>query len=177
MSVSSIQTEIQSNEQYKIRKQNQAQQAEELQQEIKQAEQVSQEVQQIDEYDKNNPVGEEVEGIYSLSHDEAGNLKVDYKQPTSKNETAKSENMSLKANEETSKSDGAKVGTPTASQSSEESSDDDDEEEELEKLKQQRDNLRQQLNRESDENLKASLRAELQSIEMQIALKSSGSIN
>ena len=85
MSVSNIQSEIQNAEQYKIRKQTEAKQAEELQ-----AQQIQpvQKVQQVDEYDKANPVGEEAEGIYSVSHDDNGNLKVNYVQPGEKSEKA-----------------------------------------------------------------------------------------
>ena len=76
MSVSNIQANVQSTEQYKIRKQTEAtKQAEELQQ-LQQAQQAATEIQQVDEYDKENPVGEEIEGIYSVSNDETGNLKI-----------------------------------------------------------------------------------------------------
>ena len=178
MSVNNIQAGIQSSEQYKIRKQTETKQAEELQSQIQQAEQAAHEIQQFDEYDKDNPVGEEVEGIYSVSHDEAGNLTINYKQPASKIEDDDSENsntMTIKANE---KSDQPKAGgaAPAASGTEETSDDDDDDddEEEIEKLKQQRDALRQQLNRETDESVKAALRAQIQSLETQISLKSSG---
>ena len=146
MSVQNIMAGIGSTEQYKIRKQTEIQQSEENTT-------VSQEIKKVDEYDKDNPVGEEVEGVYSVSHDEEGNLKVDYKQPASNSN---------------SKSEGA---SPAAASKTEDSSDDDDNEEELEKLKQQRDAIKQQLNRESDEKVKSALRAQLQAIEMQIALK------
>ena len=173
MSVNNIQANVQNTEQYKIRKQTETKQAEELQSQIQQAEQAAQEIRQVDEYDKANPVGEEVEGIYSVSHDEAGNLKIDYKQPTSKTEDSqeKKETMAVKANEKSNEPKGG--AAPTATSSTDESSDDDDDDE-LEKLKEQRDSIKQQLNREVDENVKAALRAQLQSIEMQIALKSSG---
>ena len=78
MSVQNIQSNIQTSEQYRIRKQTE---------QVQQPEQ-SQDVQQLDEYDKTNPVGEEVEGIYSVSHDDEGNLKIDYRQPTSKTPNA-----------------------------------------------------------------------------------------
>ncbi|MBQ6435373.1 MAG: hypothetical protein IJJ09_05180, partial [Synergistaceae bacterium] len=109
--------------------------------------QPSQEVQtqNIDEYDKSNPVGEEVEGIYSVSSDDEGNLKVNYKQPE------------------------AKTSQPVNVQQNSSSDDSDDE---IEKLKEQRDSIRQQLNRETDETVKSQLRAEIQSLEVQIALKS-----
>ena len=174
MSVNNIQTNAANIEQYKIRKQNETKQAEELRQ-VEQAAQQAAQVQQVDEYDKANPVGEQVEGVYSVSHDEAGNLKIDYKQPTSKTEESSenSKTMAVKANEKTGEAQG---GAAPATSSTEESSDDDDDdnEEEIEKLKQQRDAIKQQLNRETDENVKAALRAQLQSIEVQIALKSSG---
>ena len=141
MSVQNISTGIQSTEQYKIHKQN-----EKISQDIK-------EIKQVDEYDKDNPAGEEIEGVYSVSHDEEGNLKVNYKQPASNSKTQEAH----------------------ATQSTQENSNDD--EEEIEKLKQQRDAIKQHLNREKDENIKATLRAQLQSIEMQIALKSSGNTN
>ena len=127
MSVNNIQANVQNTEQYKIRKQTETKQAEELQSQIQQAEQAAQEIRQVDEYDKANEKSNEPKG-------------------------------------------GA---APTATSSTDESSDDDDDDE-LEKLKEQRDSIKQQLNREVDENVKAALRAQLQSIEMQIALKSSG---
>ena len=176
MSVNNIQANVQSAEQYKIRKQTETKQAEELQSQIQQAEQAAQEIRQLDEYDKANPVGEEVEGIYSVSHDEDGNLKVNYKQPVSKTENSseEKETMQVKANEKAEKSGGAAPAAASkAEESSESDSDDDDSEEEIEKLKAQRDAIKQQLNRASDEETKAALRAQLQSIEMQIALKSS----
>lgn len=172
MSVNNIQANVQSAEQYKIRKQTETKQAEDLQSQIQQA----QEIRQLDEYDKANPVGEEVEGIYSVSHDEDGNLKVNYKQPVSKTENSseEKETMQVKANEKAEKSGGAAPAAASkAEESSESDSDDDDSEEEIEKLKAQRDAIKQQLNRAADEETKAALRAQLQSIEMQIALKSS----
>ena len=171
MSVSNIQANVQSTEQYKIRKQTETKQAEELQQ-IQQAQQAAVEIQKVDEYDKENPVGEEVEGIYSVSSDESRNLKIDYKQPGSKTSDEK-ETMQVKANEKTdsAKSAGAAPAAGKTEESSE--SDDDDNEEELEKLKQQRDVIKQQLNSAADEETKAALRAQLQAIEVQIALKSS----
>ena len=162
MSIQNIQSQIQNTEQYKIRAKSESQQAEELQ-----SQQVSQEIQQqVDEYDKANPVGEEVEGIYSVSHDEQGNLKIDYKQPESNKQT-----MSVKANEKTEDTGKAGGAAPTATTN--EDDDDEDEEEEIEKLKKQRDSIKQQLNSETDERVKSQLRAQLQAVEMQIALKSS----
>ncbi|MBQ3646448.1 MAG: hypothetical protein IJM82_00855 [Synergistaceae bacterium] len=143
MSIQNINSSIQNNsEQYQIRKQTETQKVDEIQQP-----QPSQEVQtqNIDEYDKSNPVGEEVEGIYSVSSDDEGNLKVNYKQPE------------------------AKTSQPVNVQQNSSSDDSDDE---IEKLKEQRDSIRQQLNRETDETVKSQLRAEIQSLEVQIALKS-----
>ena len=142
MSIQNINSSIQNNsEQYQIRKQTETQKVNEVQQ------QPTQEIQtqKIDEYDKNDPVGEEVEGIYSVSNDETGNLKVNYKQPE------------------------AKTLQPVNVQQSSSSDDSDDE---IEELKEQRDAIRQQLNRETDEAVKSQLRAQIQSLEVQIALKS-----
>ena len=150
MSVSNIQADAQSLEQYKIRKQNETKQAEELQ---SQAQQPVQEIPKVDEYDKANPVGEEAEGIYSVSHDESGNLKINYVQPGSKSEA--SENRSA----------------PTATSESENDSDSDTDAE-LEELKKQRDTLKLKLNSASDEETRAAIRVQLQAIEMQIAMKS-----
>ena len=154
MSIQNIQNGIQTDlEQYKIRKQNEVKQNEELQEQIQ-----NQEVQQIDEYDKNNPVGEEVEGIYSISHDDDGNLKVNYRQPETK---------STEAETQGAKPSGNSGGGINAS------SEDDSTEDEIEELKEQRDSIKQQLNRETDETVKSQLRAQVQSLEVQIALKSS----
>ena len=159
MSIQNIQSQIQNAEQYKIRAKSEAQKAEEIQ-----SQQVAQEIQpQVDEYDKANPVGEEVEGIYSVSHDEQGNLKIDYKQPESDKQT-----MSVKANEKTEDTGKSAGAAPAATSSTDETDDDD----ELEELKEQRDSIKQQLNREADESVKSQLRAQLTSIEVQIALKS-----
>ncbi len=170
MSIQNIQQSVQNVSEYKITKKKET--------EIQQTEQIAQEIRQIDEYDKENPVGEEVEGIYSVSHDDEGNLKINYKQPASKNETqngedSESETMQVKANEKTDKAAGG--AAPAASGSEEaSSSDSDDDDDELEELKKQRDAIKQQLNREVSEDVKATLRAQLQAIEVQIALKSSG---
>ena len=163
MSIQNISSEVQNSELYVIRKRTEEQKVEQAQQVSVSTEQV-----QADEYDKANPVGEEVEGIYSVSHDEEGNLKVDYKQPASKSDdTGNSQGSGSK-----SQGAGQAGGAPSAT-STEESDDDDDEE--LEKLKKQRDQIKQQLNREQDEEVKAQLRVQLQNIEVQIALKSSQS--
>jgi len=173
MSINNIQFEIQNAEQYKIRKQTEETKQAEIQQ-AEQAAQAVQEIKQVDEYDKANPVGEQVEGIYSVSHDDNGNLKIDYKEPSSeKNE--KNETMQVKADEKSANSAKSGGAAPTSGteKSSETDDDDDDNEEELEKLKRQRDAIRQQLNSAADEDTKAALRAQLQAIELQIAMKSS----
>ena len=151
MSIQNIQSTTQNSELYQIHKKTEAQNAEQLQAE----QQAVQEIQQSDEYDTANPAGEEPEGIYSVSYDDEGNLQVKYTQPNGKTE-AKSEGVS---------SGGA--GQASAAEESEES--DDDTEEEIEKLKKQRDQIRQQLNKEKDEDVKKSLRTQLQMIEAQIA--------
>ncbi|MBQ3402997.1 MAG: hypothetical protein IJG65_06470 [Synergistaceae bacterium] len=171
MNIETMQGNIQSAEQYKIRAKREAQTSEQAQeaqalqnaQQLQQAEQTSQvrQAEQVDEYDKANPVGEEVEGIYSLAHDEEGNLTVKYTQPATKSddteETTKTEAKSAKSE--------ASSGAGASSATSATSSDDDDE---LEQLEQQRDALRQQLNREADENVKAQLRTQLQAVEAEI---------
>ena len=171
MSVNNIQADVQNLEQYKIRKQTEAKQAEELQ---AQAQQPVQEIPKVDEYDKANPVGKEVEGIYSVSHDNDGNLKIDYKQPVSKAEDSSSEEkkeaMQTKSGEKSEASNGGSA--PTATSKTDESSDSEDDDE-LERLKKQRDTIKRQLSSASDEETKAALRAQLQAIEMQIAMKSS----
>lgn len=146
MSIQNISNTTQSNELYKIRKQTEQQQVQESQVQPIQA----------DEYDKANPVGEEAEGIYRISHDDSGSLKVDYK-PVAKNEAQKPEQK-----EQSAKSGGS---APVTSGS-------DDEDEELKKLKEQRDALRQQINRATDEETRQALRVQLQSVELQIAMKS-----
>ena len=70
MSIQSIQSTGQNSELYQIRKRTEAQEAEQA----VQAQQAVQEVQQSDEYDKANPVGEEPEGIYSVSRNEDGSV-------------------------------------------------------------------------------------------------------
>ena len=81
--------------------------------------------------------------------------------------------MAVKANEKSGEAKGGAAPAAKTDESSESDSSDDDDDE-LEKLKQQRDAIKQQLNRASDEETKAALRSQLQSIEMQIALKSAG---
>ena len=145
MSIQALQGQVQSDAAYQIHKRTEVHDAGQVQ-----AEQSVQEVAaQSDEYDKANPVGEEAEGIYSVTYDSDGEAKVKYTQPAAK-----------------SGSEGAQASEETASTSSS-----DDTEEEIEKLKKQRDQIRQQLNKEQDENVKKSLRAQLQAIEAQIAQK------
>ena len=140
MSIQSITQQIQDSEQYKIRspksEQNQTAQSVQTEQQVPP---------KTDEYDKTNPVGETVEGIYSVSHDNDGNVKVNYTQPTQK--------------------------TAGTSQAVSNSSGSDDE---LEELKKQEEQLKAQLTRETDENVKQTLRAQLQSVEIQIAMKNAG---
>ena len=189
MNIDTMQVNIQSSEQYRIRAKRQAQET----QQVQQAQQVQEQtrLQETDTYDKANPVGEEVEGVYSVARNDDGSVRVDYVQPggtsdtTSKTEsmTAKVEAAKTEDNEDDSiaktganpsgKADGAKSGGSAPSTATSSTSNDDDDDE-LENLKQQRDTIRQQLNRESDESVKAQLRVQLQSVEMQIALKSSG---
>ena len=148
--------------------QSQARQVQETRQ-AEQAQQVqqSQETQsrQVDTYDKENPVGVQAEGIYSLAHDEEGNLTVNYVKPSAKSEDTEETGQASQANgsQKSEASQGAQMAGGTQSSSS--SSSDDDE---LEELQQQRDAIRQQLNREQDENVKAQLRTQLQSVEAEI---------
>ena len=151
MSIQNIQSTAQNPELYQIHKKTESQNTEQLLEQ-----QAVQEIHQSDEYDTANPVGEDPEGIYSVSYDDEGNLQVNYTQPGGKS-AAKSDSASS-----------AGGGTPQVSgtEDSEESS---DVEEEIEKLKKQRDQIKQQLNKEKDEDVKKSLRAQLQMIEAQIA--------
>ena len=129
---------------YQIRKSEELREAGQVQ-----AEQAVQEVAaQSDEYDKANPVGEEAEGIYSVTYDEDGQAKVKYTQPGAKAEAA-----------------GSQAAVPASSESS------DSTEQEIEALKKQRDQIKQQLNKSQDEEEKKALRAQLQMIEAQIAQK------
>ena len=165
MSIQSVSSQVQSEELYVIRKKS-----EQVQESAKSAEQVQEQTQvqaaQTDTYDKANPVGEEAEGVYSVSHDESGNLTVNYK-PTAKSE-AKAESQTSGKTEQAGEGQPAQSGgaAPVTSSS------DDDDDEELEELKEQRDALRQQLNRAADEETKQALRVQLQSVELQIAMKS-----
>ena len=157
MSIQNIQSNIQNTELYQIHKNSEAHNAEHLQEQQTAS---VQEVIQADEYDTANPVGEEVEGIYSVSYDDEGNLQVNYTQPGG-NANAKSEGAASAG------------GTATASGTEESAESSDDVEEEIEKLKRQRDQIKQQLNKEKGEDVKKSLRAQLQAIEAQIAMLSS----
>ena len=150
MSIQALQATTQDSGIYQIHKKTEAQNTEQVQ-----SEQVVQEVPQTDEYDKANPVGEEAEGIYSVSYDEDGSLKVDYKQPASKQEGAGQ----------------AGGGQAAGGQAVNSTDSDDDTEEEIEKLKQQREQIKQQLNKEKDEDTRKVLRTQLQAIEAQIAQK------
>ena len=165
MSIQSITQQVQDNEQYKIRKQT-AERSEQTQQAQAQV-QTETSSPKTDTYDKANPVGESVEGIYSVSHDDEGNLKVNYTQPAEKSSGSESK---AKASGESGSTSGAKASSGTSQVST--SSDDDDEE--LEELKKQEEQLKAQLNRETDEGARQALRQQLQSIEMQIAMKSAG---
>ncbi|MBR1657753.1 MAG: hypothetical protein IJ697_04725 [Synergistaceae bacterium] len=158
MNIQASQSSIQSSEQYRIRANKQEQQAQQIQQEQK-----IQELKAVDEYDKNNPVGEEVEGIYSVSHDEEGNLKVNYTQPASKSESTQKTESSSSDQKAESKPSSSPVQSSESSSSS--SSDNDDEIEELEK---QKSALQQKLSRESDEALKAQIRNQIQAVEAEI---------
>lgn len=147
VSIDSVTSQVRNAEQYVIRSEK-----------SKNSEQASQDTHQqvqpakTDEYDKANSVGEAVEGIYSVSHDEEGTLKVNYTQP---NES------------------GRPSGTGAAPSSSG-STESDDNDEELERLEEQMKQLKAQLNREIDEEVKQALRVQLQNIETQIAMKSTG---
>ena len=150
MSIQSIQNSTQNSELYQIHKKTEAKNSEQVQ-----AQQASQEIPQSDEYDTANPVGEEAEGIYSVSYDDEGNLQVNYTKPAGKAEGASSAGSTPKV---------------SGTEESEESS---DVEKEIEKLKKQRDQIKQQLNKEKDEDVKKALRTQLQMIESQIAQLSS----
>ena len=149
MSIQSIQNSTQNSELYQIHKKTEQQNIEQVQ-----AAQV-QAIPQSDEYDTANPVGEEAEGIYSISYDDEGNLQVNYTPPAGKAEGASSAGSTPKV---------------SGTEESEESS---DVEKEIEKLKKQRDQIKQQLNKEKDEDVKKALRTQLQMIESQIAQLSS----
>ena len=148
MSIQNIQNSTQNSELYQIHKKTESQNTEQLQ-----AQQAVQEIPQSDEYDTANPVGEEVEGIYSVSYDDDGNLQVNYTQPGRKADS--------------------KTGGAAPVSGTEESEESSNVEEEIEKLKKQRNQIKQQLNKEKDEDVKKALRTQLQMIEAQIAQLSS----
>lgn len=154
MNVETMNSNIQSAEQYTIRAKREAQSANQAQG-SQQAIQNEARAPEVDTYDKANPVGVKAEGVYSVEHDDEGNLTVKYTQPASKSE---SESSAVKG------SDSGGAAPVTSSTESTSSSDDD----ELEQLQQQKQALQQQLNRESDENVKAQLMTQLQNIEAQI---------
>ena len=143
MSISSITSQVRNAEQYVIR----SRESEKSQPE-KPVSQSAENI-QTDEYDSANPVGESAEGIYSVSKDDEGRLKVNYTQPSGNAGNAKSAGSA-------------------------ESAESEDDEEEIERLKKQRDALKAQLNRETDEEVKRVLRVQLQNLESQIAMKSTG---
>ena len=157
MSIESLQGNIQPSEQYTIRAKRESQSANQIQesQQTVQSQNLQNETKapEIDTYDKDNPVGVKAEGVYSVSHDESGNLKVDY---TPKSDDAKTVSQ---ASEQPKSSGGAGAVSTTSSTSSDD---------ELEQLEQQKNEIQQQLNREQDENVKAQLRTQLQNIEAQI---------
>ena len=173
MNIQELQSSNQS-ELYRIRK-NTAQQTEAAEAEKISQQLTEQQPAQVDEYDKANPVGEEVKGIYSVSRDEEGNLKVNYTQPAESESKSKSENEKDSEKVQASGNSGKSQGASGVQQTSESESEDSSEEE-VEKLKKQRDAIKAQLRSEQDEAVKSQLRTQLQNIEAQIALKSA-SIN
>ena len=159
MNVQAANSSIQSSEQYRIRAKQQEEQAQQLQAGQSQEKSVS-----VDEYDKANPVGEEVEGIYSVSHDDDGNLKVNYIQPSSKDESsAKTESVKSESGQSAEKSQGT-AAAPSAS--SEDTSSDN--EEKIKELEEQKNALQQKLNRENNEDVKAQIRTQILAVEAQI---------
>ena len=170
MSVENIQNTAQVSEQYTIRAKREAHstnQVSESQQAI-QNQNVSGEsrVAEVDTYDKDNPAGVKAEGVYSISHDDSGKLRVDYVPVSEESEKsqAESESESSKSNAGLKTEQPKSSGAGSASVASSASSDDD----ELEELQRQKSEIQQQLNREQDENVKAELRVQLQNIEAQI---------
>ena len=166
MSIESIASQVKNAEQYVIRSPKSEHVSSE---QTSQASQTSQSA-QTDEYDKSNPVGETVEGIYSVSKDDEGNLKVNYTQPSEK---ASQTGVKADAKADAGAKAGAGAGASSSTSTASEDSDDDDE---IETLKKQRDQIKAQLNRETDEEAKRALRVQLQNIEAQIAMKSAESI-
>ena len=164
MSVESVQGNIQPSEQYTIRAKREAQSANqsgESQQAIQnQNVQNEPRAAEVDSYDKGSPAGVKPEGVYSVSHDESGRLRVDYT-PAHETSQADSESESSKPNRLLETEQPKTYG---ASQNESSTSSDD----ELEELQRQKNEIQQQLNREQDENVKAQLRLQLQNIEAQI---------
>lgn len=158
MSISSITSRVRNAEQYVIRSAESEKAQSELQ--VQPLQPV-----QTDGYDKANPVGESVEGIYSVSQDDEGNVKVKYVQ--------RSEKSSEKSTKTEAKRESGNAGNAKSAGVAE-SAESEDDEEEIERLKKQRDALKAQLNRETDEEVKRVLRVQLQNIEAQIAMKSTG---
>ena len=162
MSAESIQGNIQTSGQYVIRAKREAQTLSQAQKSQKATQiQAEQKAAETDTYDKDNPAGIQAEGVYSVSHDESGNLKVDYVQPAGKSDSTNASQSAENA-QAAPKSQPASAGG--IAQASSSSSDDD----ELETLQRQKNEIQQQLNREQDENVKAQLRLQLQNIEAQI---------
>lgn len=163
MSVESIQNTAQVSGQYTIRAKREAQSASQVQESQNtiqnQNVNAAQSTAEVDTYDKDNPAGVKAEGVYSLSHDESGNLRVDY---TPKSDDSESTQASAKSQPTQKTEQSASVGG--ANSASGTSSNDD----ELEELQRQKNAIQQQLNREQDENVKAELRLQLQNIEAQI---------
>ncbi|MBR0203152.1 MAG: hypothetical protein IJQ56_02175 [Synergistaceae bacterium] len=170
MSIQNIQNTQLNSELYQIHKKTESHNTEQVQ-----AQQTVQDFPQSDEYDTANPVGEEVKGIYSVSRDEEGNLKVNYTQPAESESKSESKSKNEKDSEkvQASGNSGKSQGASGVQQTSET---EDSNEEEVEKLKKQRDAVKAQLRSEQDEAVKSQLRTQLQNIEAQIALKSA-SIN
>ncbi len=162
MSAESIHGNIQTSGQYGIRAKREAQTLSQAQESQKATQiQAEQKAAETDTYDKDNPAGIQAEGVYSVSHDESGNLKVDYVQPAGKSDSTNASQSAENA-QAAPKSQPASAGG--IAQASSSSSDDD----ELETLQRQKNEIQQQLNREQDENVKAQLRLQLQNIEAQI---------
>lgn len=164
MSAESIQGNIQTSGQYGIRAKREAQTLSQAQESQKATQiQTEQKAAETDTYDKDNPAGIQAEGVYSVSHDESGNLKVDYVQPAGKSDSTNASQSAENAQAAPKSQPASAVGVSSA-QSSSSSSDDD----ELETLQRQKNEIQQKLNREQDENVKAQLRLQLQNIEAQI---------
>lgn len=105
----------------------------------------------VDEYIHQEP--EKSAGIY----DENGKIK-----------DGENSTMTIKANEGKLSGSGAGTGAMGGAPVSAASENSDDDDSELEELEQQQANIRQKLNTENDEQVKAQLRTELQNIENQI---------